>query len=154
MKTAATAVPSATPGSAMIARLRTGSRTTLTKSTAGAQLSQSETARMSMLACQKTGTERLNRLASRTAWSSAVFSRRADSMPSGTPTATATSIAASVSSAVTSSRLRIICTTGVPVRQLVPRSPRSTAPSQRAYCTWIGASSPKNARRARIDSSL
>ena len=67
MKTAATAVPSARPGSAMIARFRSGSRTRLTKSTAGAQLSQSETARMSMLACQKTGTDRLNRLISRTA---------------------------------------------------------------------------------------
>ena len=34
---------------------------------AGAQLSQSDTARMSMLACQNTGTDRLNRLISRTA---------------------------------------------------------------------------------------
>ena len=154
MKTAATAVPRASPGSTMIARLRSGSVVRLTKSTAGAQLSQRETARMSMLACQNTGTERLNRLTSRTTWSSVVFSRRADSMPRGTPTATATSMAASVSSTVTSSRPRIIWTTGSPVRQLVPRSPRSTPLSQRPYCTWRGASRPKNARKARIDSSL
>ena len=44
--------------------------------------------------------------------------------------------------------------TGIPVRQLTPRSPRSRAPSQRAYCTWIGWSSPKNVLSARIDSSL
>ena len=66
MKTAATAVPRASPGSTMIATLRSGSVVRLTKSTAGAQLSQRETARMSMLACQNTGTERLNRLTSRT----------------------------------------------------------------------------------------
>ena len=83
-----------------------------------------------------------------------VFSRRADSIPSGIPTASATSIAARVSSAVTTSRLRIIWSTGNPVRQLTPRSPRSSAPSQRTYWTWIGWSRPKNARIARIDSSL
>ncbi len=105
----------------------------LTKSTAGAQSSQSEVARISMVACQKTGIDRLNRLRTRTAWSSRVFSRRADTMPSGMPTARATSIAPSVSSSVTWRRLVIIWMTGSPVRQLVPRSPRSTRPSHRAY---------------------
>ena len=66
MKTAATAVPSATPGSVMMARLRSGSRARLTKSTGGAHCSHSEKARISMVACQNTGIERLNRLTRRT----------------------------------------------------------------------------------------
>ena len=66
MKTAATAVPRATLGSAMMPRFRSGSVHGLTKSTAGAQLSQSDTARISIVACQKTGIDRLKRLATRT----------------------------------------------------------------------------------------
>ncbi len=154
MKTAATAVPRARAGKAMMPRLRSGSVHGGTKSTAGAQLSQSETARISMAACQKTGMERLKRLTTRTTWSRAVFSRRAESMPRGTPTASATSMAARVSSTVTWRRLRIIWSTGSPVRQLVPRSPRSTPPIQRRYWTWTGTSRPKNARSARTVSSL
>src|SRR5438477_378760 len=60
MNTAATAVPSAMLGSAMIDRLRSGSVHGLTKSIAGAQLNQSDSARMSIVACQKTGNERLS----------------------------------------------------------------------------------------------
>ena len=52
--------------------------------------------------------------------------------------------------AVTCSRLRIIWSTGNPVRQLVPRSPWSTDHSHRPYWTWRGLSSPKKARSARI----
>src|SRR5206468_10228204 len=96
MNTAATAVPSARLGSAMMARFRNGSVHGLTKSTAGAQLSHSETARISIVACQNTGIERLKRLATRTTWASAVVRRRAESMPSGTPTASATTIAPNV----------------------------------------------------------
>ena len=66
MNTAATAVPSARLGSAMIARFPTGSTQKLTKSTRGAQPNQSEAARISIVACQKTGIDRLNRLATRT----------------------------------------------------------------------------------------
>ena len=42
----------------------------------------------------------------------------------------------------------IICQTGRPVRSDVPRSPCNTPPSQRAYCTMMGASSPRRWRTA------
>ena len=67
MKTAATAVPRARLGSAMMARFARRLLNGLTKSTAGAQSSQSEVARISMVACQKTGIDRLKRLRTRTA---------------------------------------------------------------------------------------
>ena len=69
MKTAATAVPSARLGSAMMARLARRLVQGLTNATAGAQWSQSETARISIVACQKTGMERLKRLTTRATWS-------------------------------------------------------------------------------------
>ena len=62
---------------------------------AATQLNQSESARISIAACQKIGTERLNRLTTRTTWSSAVFSRIAESVPSGMPTSSETTSASS-----------------------------------------------------------
>ena len=65
----------------------------------GAQSSQSEAARISIVACQKTGIDRLNRLATRTAWSSRrVLAPRRQDARAASPTARATSMAPSVSS--------------------------------------------------------
>src|SRR4029453_2376819 len=65
-------------------------------------------------------------------------------MPAGNPSSRAKPTANVVSSMVTGSRSRMSATTGLPVRHEVPRSPRTSPPIQRPYCTHHGWSSPKN----------
>src|SRR5207249_9849005 len=110
--------PRARLGSATTARFRRRSTHGLTNSTEGAQPNQRDTARISIVACQKTGIDRLKRLTTRTTWSRTADSRRAERIPRGTPTRRATSMAPDVGSAVTAKRLQIISRTERPVRQL------------------------------------
>jgi hypothetical protein len=60
------------------------------------------------------------------------------------PSSIAKPTASVVSSIVTGSRSRISATTGLPVRQEVPRSPWASAATQRPYCCHHGWSKPKN----------
>ena len=55
-----------------------------------------------------------------------------------------------MSSNVAGSRSRIISPTGRPVEKLMPKSPLSTAKSQRTYCTGTGWSRPSRWRKASI----
>src|SRR5438046_9912973 len=90
MNTAATAVPRARLGRATTARFRRRSTHGLTNSNEGAQPNQRDTARISIVACQKTGIDRLKRLTTRNTWSRAVDYRRAETIPRGAPTRRAT----------------------------------------------------------------
>src|SRR2546427_309132 len=72
--------------------------------------------------------------------------RQAATTPAGTPTPTLMSMAKSVSQAVVAARWPMSVETGSPEKIDVPRSPRTTRPSQRP--TWVvnGCSRPSRGR--------
>ena len=72
------------------------------------------------------------------AWSTPVSCLQAAISPAGVASATASTMASAVMVAVTPKREAMASDTGSPVRIEVPRSARTTLPTQIAYWTGIG----------------
>ena len=76
-----------------------------------------------MVPCQKTGTDSPRSVPTRVTLSMALSRRTAERMPAAMPSTSEKATASPVSSMVTGRRSRMSSTTGLPVRQDVPRSP-------------------------------
>ncbi len=135
---AALAVPRQSAGKSMIVRFRRGSVKKSTQTTGGIQRRVSEKRRISMVPCQKTGTDSPRSVPTRVTLSMALSRRTAERMPAAMPSTSEKATASPVSSMVTGRRSRMSSKTGLPVRQDVPRSPWASWPSQRPYCTHHG----------------
>jgi hypothetical protein len=93
---------------------------------------------MSMVPCQKTGTERPRSVPMRVTLSRGPSRRVAETMPAAMPSTSEKPTARQVSSRVTGSRSRMRESTGLPVRHDVPRSPWTSWPIHRPYWTYHG----------------
>ena len=101
-----------------------------------------------MMPSQKCGTESPESARRLAAASTTVPLRTAETMPAGMPIRSAMAIEQTASSMVTGSFEASSSRTGMRLRSDSPKSPRSTRPSQRPYCTGIGRSRWYRARMA------
>ena len=91
---------------------------------------------------QKVGTPSASALQPLSRRSSQEFGFTALAIATGMPMTNATKIAASANCNVAGKRSPISCSTGWRLWSESPKSPVSARPSQSAYCTTIGRSSP------------
>ena len=102
---------------------------------AGSQPSTSEKSTISTMPSQNTGMLAPKREATALVRSSSEFGRVAERMPSATPPIEEITSAVTVSSSVALSRVSTSPRTGRRIQSERPRSPCTTCPIQRPYCT-------------------
>jgi hypothetical protein len=123
-----------------VQRFSSGASANGTKPLDGRTPAASDSRRISMIPSQKSGSEMPEEPERQDARSATPPRRRAGHSPSGTPISAAASAASTVSSIVTGNRSRIIRPIGSFCRKSIPKSPRSTPPSHRAYCVGTASS--------------